>query len=48
MRAKSVYEVECVCGNYVESETKTTKCGKCGRILVLNWSAEERKDDDSH
>lgn len=37
MRTKSVYCVTCLCGASIESRERETTCGKCGRILVLNW-----------
>jgi hypothetical protein len=36
--SRSVYEVECLCGEKVRTLTNTVKCGKCGRTIVLeSW-----------
>lgn len=40
MRTKSVYEVDCICGRHIVSETKTVKC-ECGRVIEMEWPAKE-------
>lgn len=37
MRYRSVYEIECECGNKVESESAEMRCPNCGRVLVARW-----------
>lgn len=42
MRKASVYEVECLCGATVTSESVVATCGKCGRVLELHWRIESK------
>lgn len=34
------YEVECVCGAKIVSETKEGQCKKCGRLFLVDWKDE--------
>ena len=36
--SRSVYEVECLCGERVRTHTNTAICSKCGaRIVLEGW-----------
>jgi hypothetical protein len=41
MRAHSIYEVVCLCGHTVSSETKTATCSKCGIKIKMVWPCEK-------
>lgn len=42
MRTHEIYEIECLCGKEIVSETKECKCPNCGReIEVRGWGEME-------
>ena len=47
MRHSSVYCVECVCGHYIESESKILECPVCHRGVVMEWPAREVQKAES-
>jgi predicted RNA-binding Zn-ribbon protein involved in translation (DUF1610 family) len=40
MRLYSVYQVYCVCGEFVESRFPNFECPHCGRELEIHWQSE--------
>lgn len=40
MRKKSVYCVECICGQHIHSQTPILSCPGCGREVSIVWLAE--------
>jgi endogenous inhibitor of DNA gyrase (YacG/DUF329 family) len=47
MTLESVYCVECVCGQHIESETNTLTCPRCQRLVLIEWSAGEEEHEES-
>lgn len=42
MRQTSVYCVECVCGQRLETDAAELDCPACGRKLQIEWDAEAK------
>lgn len=40
MRQTSVYCIECLCGQYIETESVELDCPTCRRKLRIEWGAE--------
>jgi Zn finger protein HypA/HybF involved in hydrogenase expression len=40
MRQTSVYCIECLCGQYIETESVELDCPACERKLRIEWDAE--------
>jgi len=43
MQVTSVYCFECICGQHIESETKTLSCPRCRRLIEIQWPARENE-----
>jgi predicted RNA-binding Zn-ribbon protein involved in translation (DUF1610 family) len=42
MLQTSMYCVECVCGQHLETDAAELDCPACGRKLRIEWDAEAR------
>jgi hypothetical protein len=44
MRAHSVYAVDCICGQHIESEATELVCPDCQRHVRIEWPAEPEEN----
>ena len=42
MSQTSTFEIPCLCGALVRSESREALCAECGRMLVVEWGREPR------
>lgn len=41
VREHSTYEISCVCGRLIHSETPTLTCQYCGRQVEIHWQQQD-------
>ena len=44
MRLTAVFCFNCVCGRYIESESRVGQCPHCHREFVLDWGKPDTVD----